>query len=437
MIRELIMTMQTIAVKSFGSTKTTSKVLLICWMSILFEGYDVGVMGAVLPTLAEYKQWNLSPLELGALSSYALVGMFFGAFIIGTLSELYGRRRMLLACVTLFSLTMLGAAFAPTPWVFGVMRFIGGIGLGGVIPVAAALTIEYSPSEKRSFNYGIMYSGYSLGILSAALVAMWLLEQFGWRSVIAFGALPLLLIWPMARILPESLEYLTHKGLHSEAKALAKKLDIDYQSTSEHVQHKPQRIKEIVAVVFAWRHLRATVCFWIALFCGMLLVYGLNTWLPSIMRKEGYNLGSSLTFLIVFSLASALGGLFLGKIADRYGVRNSVAFFFLLGAIGVGCLIFKQNIYMNYVLVAFAGVGSISAALILTGYIANYYPSNARASATGWALSFSRIGAMTGPMFGAYIASLGIATSWNFIAFAVVAVIAATAVILLPKKRTE
>ncbi|ENU1228051.1 MULTISPECIES: MFS transporter [Providencia] len=429
------MTMQTIAVKSFGSTKTTSKVLLICWMSILFEGYDVGVMGAVLPTLAEYKQWNLSPLELGALSSYALVGMFFGAFIIGTLSELYGRRRMLLTCVTLFSLTMLGAAFAPTPWLFGLMRFIGGIGLGGVIPVAAALTIEYSPTEKRSFNYGIMYSGYSLGILSAALVAMWLLEHFGWRSVIAFGALPLLLIWPMARILPESLEYLTHKGLHSEAQALAKKLDIDYQSSSEYVQHKSQSIKEIVAVVFAWRHLRATACFWVALFCGMLLVYGLNTWLPSIMRKEGYNLGSSLTFLIVFSLASALGGLFLGKIADKYGVRNSVAFFFLLGAIGVGCLIFKQNIYMNYVLVAFAGVGSISAALILTGYIANYYPSNARASATGWALSFSRIGAMTGPMFGAYIASLGIATSWNFIAFAIVAVIAATAVILLPKQR--
>lgn len=165
------------------------KVLLVCWMSILFEGYDVGVMGAVLPTLAEYKQWSLTPLELGALSSYALVGMFFGAFIIGTLSELYGRRRMLLICVTLFSLTMLGAALAPTPWVFGIMRFIGGIGLGGVIPVAAALTIEYSPAEKRSFNYGIMYSGYSLGILSAALAAIWLLEHFGWRSVIAFGAL--------------------------------------------------------------------------------------------------------------------------------------------------------------------------------------------------------------------------------------------------------
>lgn len=427
------MTIQAPAVTTFGSKRTTFKVLLICWMSILFEGYDVGVMGAVLPTLAEYRQWDLSPLELGALSSYALVGMFFGAFIIGTLSELYGRCLMLLLCVTLFSLTMLGAALAPTPWVFGIMRFIGGIGLGGVIPVAAALTIEYSPPEKRSFNYGIMYSGYSLGILSAALVAIWLLEQFGWRSVIAFGALPLLLIWPMARILPESLEYLSNKGLHSQAKQLAQKLDMNYQAPTKQEQPK-QSLKDIVSVVFAWQHLRATSCFWVALFCGMLLVYGLNTWLPSIMRKEGYNLGSSLTFLIVFSLASALGGLFLGKIADKYGVRGSVSFFFLLGAIGVGALVFKQNIFVNYLLVAFAGVGSISAALILTGYIANYYPANVRASATGWALSFSRIGAMSGPMFGAYIASLGIASSWNFIAFSIVAIIAALAVFLLPKK---
>lgn len=427
------MTIQSPAITTFGTKRTTMKVLLVCWMSILFEGYDVGVMGAVLPTLAEYKQWSLTPLELGALSSYALVGMFFGAFIIGTLSELYGRRRMLLICVTLFSLTMLGAALAPTPWVFGIMRFIGGIGLGGVIPVAAALTIEYSPAEKRSFNYGIMYSGYSLGILSAALVAIWLLEHFGWRSVIAFGALPLLLIWPMARILPESLEYLSNKGMHTQAQELADKLDINYQAPVQQHQQK-QSIKDIIAVVFAWRYLRATTCFWIALFCGMLLVYGLNTWLPSIMRKEGYNLGSSLTFLIVFSLASALGGLFLGKIADKYGVRGSVSFFFLLGAIGVGALVFKQNIYVNYLLVAFAGVGSISAALILTGYIANYYPANVRASATGWALSFSRIGAMSGPMFGAYIASLGIASSWNFIAFAIVAVIASLAVMLLPKR---
>lgn len=432
------MTIQTPApaIASTTSKRTTVKVLLICWMSILFEGYDVGVMGAVLPTLSEYREWNLTPIELGALSSYTLVGMFFGAFIIGTLSELYGRRRMLLICVTLFSLTMLGAALAPTAWFFGLMRLIGGIGLGGVIPVAAALTIEYSPPEKRSFNYALMYSGYSLGILSAALVAIWLLEQFGWRGVIFVGALPLLLIWPMARVLPESLEYLTNKGLHDKAEKLANELDVQYVPPATQKQHH-HSIKEVVAIVFAKRHLRATSCFWVALFCGGFIVYGLNTWLPSIMRKEGYDLGSSLTFLVVFSLASALGGLFLGKVADKYGVRNSIAFFFLLGAIGIGSLIFKQNIYVNYMLVALAGVGCISAPLILTGYVANYYPSNVRASATGWAMSFSRVGAMLGPMFGAYIASLGVATGWNFISFAAVTVIGAIAVMLLPKKRAN
>lgn len=110
-------------------SRATYTVLLVCFLAILFEGYDVGVMGAVLPALAEDRNWNLTPLELGALSSYALVGMFFGASLIGTLSELMGRRRMLLLCVSVFSLTMLGASWAPTPMLFGILRFLGGVGL--------------------------------------------------------------------------------------------------------------------------------------------------------------------------------------------------------------------------------------------------------------------------------------------------------------------
>src|ERR1700744_70970 len=133
--------------------RVTGRVLLVCWLAILFEGYDVGVMGAVLPASADDKAWNLSPIQLGALGSYALLGMFFGAFLIGTLSDLLGRRRMLLLCAGLFSLTMAGAAWAPTPGWFALFRFIGGLGLGGVIPVAAALTIEYSAPRRRNFNY--------------------------------------------------------------------------------------------------------------------------------------------------------------------------------------------------------------------------------------------------------------------------------------------
>lgn len=412
----------------------TRRVLFACWLAILFEGYDVGVMGAVLPAMAEDRAWNLSPLQLGVLSSYALAGMFVGALLVGTLSDLLGRRRMLLACVALFSLTMAGAAWAPTPLWFGVFRFLGGVGLGGVIPAAAALTIEYSPPARRSFNYGLMYSGYSFGILCAALLAMRWMPQIGWRGVVGAGALPLLALWPMARMLPESLEYLVGKGRRHEAEALAQRLGLPVPQPVRSPTHAPAAFgwRQVLAEVFARRHLRATACFWVALFCGLLLIYGLNTWLPTIMRQSGYDLGSSLGFLVVFSLASALGGLFLGRIADRFGVCGTVGAFYLVGAAAVLALMSPNHLWVNYLLVALAGLGSISASLILTGHLAGYYPAQVRAAATGWGLSFSRFGAMAGPLLGGYVASAGLGVSANFIAFAAVGALAAVAVFLLP-----
>ncbi len=416
----------------------TRRVLFACWLAILFEGYDVGVMGAVLPAMAEDRAWNLSPLQLGVLSSYALAGMFVGALLVGTLSDLLGRRRMLLACVALFSLTMAGAAWAPTPLWFGAFRFLGGVGLGGVIPAAAALTIEYSPPARRSFNYGLMYSGYSFGILTAALLAMQWMPQIGWRGVVGAGALPLLALWPMARALPESLEYLVGKGRQREAGELAQRLGMLVpQPVRSATGPAAFGWRQVLAEVFARRHLRATACFWVALFCGLLLIYGLNTWLPSIMRKSGYDLGSSLGFLVVFSLASALGGLFLGRIADRFGVRGTVGCFYLVGAAAVLALMVPGGLWLNYLLVALAGLGSISASLILTGHLAGYYPAQVRAAATGWGLSFSRFGAMAGPLVGGYVASAGLGVAAIFIVFAAVGAIAAIAVFLLPARPAQ
>ncbi|WP_018309098.1 MFS transporter [Cupriavidus sp. UYPR2.512] len=413
----------------------TYTVLLVCFLAILFEGYDVGVMGAILPSLAEDRSWNLTPLELGALSSYALVGMFFGAFLIGTLSEMMGRRRMLLLCVSVFSLTMLGAAWAPTPTLFGVLRFIGGLGLGGVIPVAAALTIEYSPPHRRSFNYGLMYSGYSVGILCAALIAMWLLPALGWRGVIGLGAVPLVAIPLMAWLLPESMEYLVGQGRNTEAQALAARTGTGQLQQGARPAQAVARAtwRDVMSSIFSREQLRATACFWVALFFGLLLVYGLNTWLPTIMRKNGYDLGSSLSFLVVFSIASAVGGLFLGGAADKMGARGTVAFFYLIGSVAIGALMFRNSVIVNYLLVALAGVGSVSASLILTGYLAGHYPAHARAAATGWALSFARFGAMSGPLVGGYVAGSGLRFEWNFITFSLAGLAAALAVALLPR----
>lgn len=419
--------------------RTTRLVLFCCWLAILAEGYDVGVLGAVLPALAEYRAWDLSPLELGGLGAYALVGMLLGALFIGTLSDLFGRKKMLLLSMVIFTLTQAGAAVAPTPEIFGLFRLIGGLGMGGVIPVAAALTIEYSAPKKRSYNYGVMYSGYSLGIVAAALVALFLLPTIGWRWVIAFGALPVVLLPIIAKLLPESLDYLEAKGKRREADRLAARLGIAPYIPTVIAPTTGVTAAEpwwrTITAMFSPRYLRSTVFFWISLFCGMVLVYGLNTWLPSIMKSAGYDLGSSLTFLLVFSLASAAGGLALGRAADKYGQKLILVAFYLLGGGGILLLMFPGNMVVNLVFVAFAGIGSISTSLVLTGYIADYYPAKVRATATGWALSFARIGAICGPLIGGWIGSAALPFEWNFIIFAAIAVLAASAVALIPKRR--
>ncbi|GAA1406413.1 MFS transporter [Glutamicibacter uratoxydans] len=415
--------------------RTTGFVLLACWMAILAEGYDVGVFGAVLPALAEYKEWSLSPVELGTLGAYALIGMLIGALFIGTLSDVIGRKKMLLLSMVIFTITQAGAALAPTPEVFGIFRLLGGLGMGGIIPVAAAMTIEYSAPRKRSLNYGIMYSGYSLGIVAAALVAMALLPMVGWRWVIAVGAAPILILPVVAWMLPESLEYVVAKGRISEAKSLAAKLNVkNYEPVAPAKPTNTVPWREAITSLFSKTYLRSTVFFWISLFCGMVLVYGLNTWLPQIMRKAGYDLGSSLTFLLVFSLASAAGGLVLGFLADKYGQKPILIIFYLLGAGGILLLMFPNTMFINLCFVAFAGIGSISTSLVLTGYIADYYPANRRSTATGWALSYARIGAISGPIIGGWIAATGVSFEFNFIFFAIVGVVAALAVAMIPAR---
>jgi MFS transporter, AAHS family, benzoate transport protein len=414
------------------SARTSLLVVLLCWIAIFSEGYDVGVLGAILPVLATDASWKLTPIELGAMGSYTLFGMLVGGILSGTLSDLYGRKPLFIGSLTLFAACMVVTAWAPTPAWFGASRLIAGLGLGGIIPVAAALTIEYSPARRKSLNYGIMYSGYSVGILTAALVAKALLPEQGWRPVVLIGAVPIVFVPFMAWLLPESLESLAARGRLDTARELAARLALPVPTGAPKTEKAGWRA--VLGEIFSPRNAFATFCFWGALFMGLLLVYGIAQWLPQIMRKSGYNLGDSLLFLAVFSFTSAIGGIVLGQWADRFGVRLVVTLAYALGAVGIAALAFKGSIWLNYTLVAIAGFGTVSASLILTGYLADYLAPFVRSAGTGWALSFARIGALTGPLLGGYIASLNAGPQWNFYIFAAVAAVAAVATALIPNK---
>ena len=426
----------------FVSRRSTFIVVLLCGLTILAEGYDVGIMGAVLLALKDDPQWRLSPIELGWLSSAALIGMLFGAMIIGTLADRLSRKVLLIACFLTFSIANIGCAVAPSPLIFALCRAIGGLGMGGLIPTAAALTIEYSRRDVRSRNYGIMYSGYSLGICLVAAISIPVLADGGsWRTLFWIGALPLVITPILVLYLPDSYSGLVSAGHHVKAEVLAARLGVDAAARRELaalVPHKKARASIGIWALFSRRYLRATICFWLSLALGLLLVYGMGSWLPTLMRAQGYALGSSLTSLAIFSVASAVGGILAGTLADKVGERQVIAGSFLVASLASIGLNISGSLTWNYALVALAGYGTVSTTLVLTGYTTAWYPPQIRATAIGWALGFGRLGAISGPILSGYLLmATGGSVSGSLMAYGALAIVAALLVLAIPKPPLE
>lgn len=421
-----------------GYNLTTLGVVAICFVTIVFDGYDLIVYGAVVPALLEHSDWELTAVGAGAINSLALIGMLFGALIVGTITDVVGRRKIMLFCISWFSLAMGLCALAPSPELLGLFRFTAGLGLGGVIPTAIALTIEYAPSHRRSFTNALMFSGYSVGGILAAVLAIPLLPAFGWRLMFALGLAPLVLVLPLAyKFMPESVSFLLANNRREEAEALARRYEIPLeQEASDSPSDETSTWRDKLRGLFSPSYSLATVLFWIATFIGLFLVYGLNTWLPQIMLEAGYPLGSSLSFLLVLNLGAILGTPLAGAAADRFGSKLITTAAFLTAAACIALLSIQLPLPVIYALVALAGVGTIGTTILVNAYTAKHYPADRRATALGWALGFGRLGAILAPLYGGYvIASIAsqLGLQWNFYAFAVPAVLGVFVMLLVPR----
>ncbi len=185
-------------------------VTLLCGLLLVFDGYDLFIYGAVLPVLM--KEWSLSPVQAGALGSYALFGMMFGAFIFGPLADRIGRKKGVAISFVLFSIATFMSGFATSPTEFGIFRFIAGLGCGGLMPNAVALINEYAPKRARSTLVALMFSGYSLGGVLCAGLGIYMLPRFGWQSMFLAAALPLVLLPLILWKLPESVGFLLRQA---------------------------------------------------------------------------------------------------------------------------------------------------------------------------------------------------------------------------------
>ncbi|MBC2642299.1 MULTISPECIES: aromatic acid/H+ symport family MFS transporter [unclassified Rhodococcus (in: high G+C Gram-positive bacteria)] len=386
-------------------------VVAIATIAIIFDGYDLVVYGTILPTLMNdpSQLGEISAQQAGALGSYALIGVMVGALTAGAVGDHLGRRRMMLINIVWFSLGMGLAAMSTSVTMFGLLRFFTGIGVGGLVATAGAMVAEFAPPGKRNLYNAIVYSGVPAGGVLASLLAIVLRDTIGWRGLFWIGALPIVILLPLALVkLPESPKWLVARG-HEDKVGFA----------------------ALATRRYAW----GTALLGLMSFSGLLLTYGLNTWLPKIMEDAGFNAKGSLSFLLVLNGGAILGGLIASKVADGIGPQRVVATTFGLAALALILLTLGFPLPVLLASVAVAGVGTIGTQVLIYGFVSNYYSTSARGAGVAWCAGFGRLGGIFGPLIGGALISAGISSQVAFYVFAGIAVLGGIVTFFVPRAR--
>ncbi|HTJ26888.1 MAG TPA: MFS transporter [Candidatus Limnocylindria bacterium] len=341
---------------------------------LILDGLDAQVVGFVAPALA--KELGVGPQAIAPVFSLGLFGLMLGALLLGPLADRVGRKPVLVGSVLAFGALSALTFFAHSLTALVVLRFLTGLGLGGAMPNAVALTAEYVSERRRSTAVMSIFAGFSLGAAIGGSIAAHMIPAFGWRSVFLLGgALPLVLAPMLIAWLPESARWQLHRGA-------------------------PETPRVPVAGLFASGRTVVTALLWVAFFTNLLALYFCSSWLPTVLVNEGYTLPAAVAVAALFQYGGVAGALLLGWPADRYHpslvigstLAAGVAFVLLIGHVAAGPLV-----PLLVTLMGFCIVGGQNG---LNGLAARSYPTILRSTGVGWSLGIGRIGSIVGPLIG-------------------------------------
>ncbi|WP_142057275.1 aromatic acid/H+ symport family MFS transporter [Pseudarthrobacter sp. B4EP4b] len=388
------------------SARPTRWPVWLCWLAMVLDGFDLVVLGTVIPTLIKTGELGFDAVGATLVATISLVGVGLGALFIAPLSDRFGRRNLLVACVLWFSLFTLAVVWAPNVAVFGALRLLAGAGLGACLPAALAYMNDYAPASSAGKSTTRTMTGYHVGAVATAFLAMIVIPD--WRIMFVVGGLAGLVLAPFLWFkLPETLP---------AARAAGAEEKTGFRSLVQ----KPYPL--IAAAIGA------------ASFMGLLLVYGLNTWLPQLMASAGYPVSAGLSLLLVLNLGAVAGLIVAGILADKHGTKPIVLLWFGLSAVCLALLSVKvDNAVLLNVLDFVTGVFVFSSQVLVYAWVSQLFPARLRATALGFAAGVGRVGAIAGPALTGGLVAAGIAYPWGFYVFAAAGALAVAALLAVPR----
>jgi len=384
----------------------------LCWLAMVLDGFDLVVLGTVIPTLIKTHELGFDAVGATWAATISLVGVGAGALFIAPLSDRFGRRRLLVACVLWFSIFTIAVVFAPNVAVFCVFRLLAGLGLGACLPAALAYMNDYAPAGTAGKSTTRTMTGYHAGAVATSFLALMLIPD--WRMMFIVGGLAGIALAPFLWFkLPETLPSAAASATEAGEPAAAR-------TGFRDLARKPY---PLVALAIA-----------AASFMGLLLVYGLNTWLPQLMAGAGYTVSTGLVLLLVLNVGAVVGLVIAGILADKHGTKKVVLLWFGLSAVFLAVLSVKiQSELLLNLAVFVTGVFVFSAQVLVYAWVSQLFPAALRATALGFAAGVGRLGAIMGPAVTGTLVAANIAYPWGFYVFAAAAAIAVVALVTVPQ----
>ncbi|MCU1716815.1 MFS transporter [Pseudomonas sp. 5P_3.1_Bac2] len=390
------------------------RIVLLCFLIVFIDGLDTAAMGFIAPALSQ--DWGIDRASLGPVMSAALVGMIFGALGSGPLADKFGRKLVLVSAVFIFGLFSLASAFSSSLDQLLVLRFLTGLGLGAGMPSATTLLSEYTPERLKSLLVTSMFCGFNLGMASGGLISASLIPSYGWHSLLVLGGvLPLLLALALILWLPESARYMV---VHNKAVEKIRQLlspigpaAVAACSGFSLPEQNTATSSNVLRSIFSKTYGAGTLLLWLTYFMGLVIVYLLTSWLPTLMRDNGASMESAALIGAMFQFGGVLSAVGLGWAMDRFNPHKVIGIFYLLA--GVLAYLVGQslgNMALLATLVLMAGMCINGAQSAMPSLAARFYPTQSRATGVSWMLGIGRFGAVLGAWIGATLLGLG----WNF-----------------------
>lgn len=413
------------------------RTLLLCMAVLFMDGYDTQAIGYVAPALIA--AWHVERAALAPVFAAGLVGLMIGGLLFGPLADRFGRKRFIAVSTTLFGIFSFASAFAGSLDHLLVLRFLTGLGLGGAMPNAVALGVEYFPRRLRATAVTIVFVGFTIGAAVGGFVAASLMPAFGWPSVfIVGGVVPLLLVPVLLVALPESVALLILRQrpnaeiLRYLAKidpALRVAPDVRFVTREERGRGVP------VKHLFTEGRAIGTALLWIVFFLSLLVTFLLASWMPIAFRSAGLALDRAVAATAMWQVGAMVGTLAIGRLMDRFNPYGALSVAYVVGGAAVIALAaisaampFAAVLLLIFIVGCCQGAGGIQGANALAGW---YYPTFIRSTGVGWALGIGRVGSIIGALLGGMLIALHWRPSSIFIAAAVAGLCSAVTVVLM------